>query len=476
MSPYRVAVVGGGITGLAAALHLHRLAAGGRVAVSVTVLEADRRLGGKIRTDRVGDLILERGPDSFVTEKPWARELAERLGLGDALTGPPPSGRRVFVVRGRRLRPLPLEPGTGLPLGPGALWSTPLLSPLGKLRAVLEPLIPPMREAGDVSVARFFRRRLGWEASRWLVEPLLAALYGGDAEELSLQAVAPRWLELERRHGSLTASLRSRRQAAGTDPEGSPPSRAAPFVTLRGGMQQLVEAAVRSLDGIRWLTGVRVVSLAVEGGGRYRLGLADGSSETFDAVVLAVPAGEAARLLEPLSPRAAEEAGRIRYVPALVVALAFEGPVDGGLPEGSGFIVPPPERRFLSACTFVSKKWPHCVPPGVTLLRGFVEVGRDPGRLQWDDGELIAACRAELRELLDIEARPALVRVYRWPRALPRYEVGHLDRVARIEHELEGYPGLAVVGAAYRGLGIADCVRQGQVGAEKVFEDLRRGG
>lgn len=469
----RVAVVGGGISGLAAALHLRDLAARAGVDLDLTLVEADRSPGGKVRTDRVAGLVIEQGADAFLTDRPWAVELCRRLGLSDAMVRPAEAARRVYTVHRGRLVPLPDGLALGVPLDLGALWRTPLLSPWGKVRAALEPLVPPSRAAGDEPLAAYLRRRLGREASERLAEPLLGALYGGSADELSAAAVAPRLRELERRYGSLWRGLRRVRGAGG---RGGPP-----FASLRGGLATLVEAAAAALAGARIACGVRAEALRPLAGGRYALRSADGAEEAFDAVVLAVPAPAAAQLLEPLAPRAAELLAGVRYAPSLVVALAFP-PGAVALPEGSGFIVPAAERRMLSACTWVSRKWPHCAPGGEVLLRCFVAAaaepgvsGRGPAGLRPGDGELAAGVLEELRALLGrdaIRAAPGLVRVYRWPEALPCYAVGHGDRVAAILRALEEHPAVALAGSAYRGVGIPDCIRQGREAAEQVAARL----
>ncbi|HEY8394084.1 MAG TPA: protoporphyrinogen oxidase [Thermaerobacter sp.] len=464
----RVAVVGAGIAGLASALRLLDRAREEGRPISLTVLEAGAEPGGKIRTDRAGDLVIEQGPDSIVAQKPWGIGLARRVGLEADLIGPGPQAGRTYVVHGGRLVPMPEGLAMGMPLSAAGLWRSPLFSLAGKLRASLEPLVPPRREGGDESMASFLRRRLGREVADRLVAPLLAGISGGDPERLSIEATFPDLRRLERQYGSLVRGLRARRR--GHAPAGS----RRPFVSLRGGLDKLpaaVVAELRDAPGVRLVTGAR--ARGVEAGrDRYDLILEDGSREAFDAVVLAVPAWEAAELVASFAPDAATHLGAIRYKASVVVALAFPERATGRL-EGSGFIVPAEEGRFITACTWLSAKWPGTAPAGTSLLRCFAgRPGEEPVNLE--DAAILEAVLADLRHLMGVRERPELARVYRWRRALPQYEVGHLDRLAAITAALQEHPRLALAGAGYRGAGIPDCIRQGEEAADRVWPALGR--
>ncbi|QIA26755.1 protoporphyrinogen oxidase [Thermaerobacter sp. PB12/4term] len=544
----RVAVVGGGIAGLAAALRLLELARGHGVALEVVLIEAGDRLGGKVQTERAGSFVIEQGPDSLVASKPHGIQLARRLGLGGELVGPGPAAGRTFVVWEGRLQPMPEGFSLGVPVRARALWASPLFSFSGKLRASLEPLIPPRRDGADESVAAFLRRRLGRQVTDRLAAPLLAGIASGDPERLSIRATFPQLVQLEREFGSLVRGMaRQRRarvaaaarpaaaesgsatgtagaaaaagaparpagggpgapgaqaEARGGAPHSAPatapgPGGRSPFVTLRGGLGRLPRVAARRIEelGGRIVTGSPVVALepvfthlslgAVSGtsgpggakegargarGPAYRLTVKDGGTETVDAVVLAVPAWRAAPLLEPFLAGVAEHLAAIPYKPTAVVALAYPEERAGRL-EGSGFIVPPQERRFITACTWVSSKWPGTAPPGMALLRAFAgRPGEDP--LVLPDDELVTRVRADLAELAGVEGEPELVRVYRWPRAMPQYEVGHLDRMAAVRAGLQEHPRLALAGAGYFGVGVPDCIRQGEAAAEAVWAAL----
>ena len=495
----RVAVVGGGIAGLAAALRLLELARAGGRALEVTVVEAGDRVGGKVQTERAGAFVIERGPDSLVASKPHGIQLARRLGLEGDLVGPGPSAGRTFVVWGGRLQPMPEGFALGVPVRAQALWASPLFSLGGKLRASLEPWIPPRRDGEDESVAAFLRRRLGREVTDRLAAPLLAGVASGDPEQLSIRATFPQLVQLEREFGSLVRGMaRQRRKRPGAGrgrtavQDGTAPAGRTPFVTLKGGLGRLPEAAARRIAelGGRIVTGTLITRLEpvftsagsapsgpaaapAAAGGRglgYRLTTAGGERLTVDGLVLAVPAWAAAPLLEPFLPAAAEHLAAIPYKSTAVVALAYPEERAGRL-DGSGFIVPPGEGRFITACTWVSSKWPGTAPPGMALLRAFAgRPGEDP--LDLADAELVARVRADLAELAGVEGDPALVRVYRWPRAMPQYAVGHLDRMAAVRAALQEHPRLALAGAGYFGMGVPDCIRQGEAAAEAVWAAL----
>lgn len=492
----RVVVVGGGIAGLAAALRLLELARSHGASLDVRVIEAARRVGGKIQTERVGGFVIEQGPDSLVTSKPHGLQLVRHLGLEDDLVAPGPAAGRTFIVHRGRLRPMPQGFSLGVPQSVRALWAASLFSLGGKLRASLEPWLPPRRDGADESIAAFLRRRLGREVADRLAAPLLAGVASGDPESLSIQATFPQLVRLEREFGSLMRGMARRQRSSGangpdrdpasrTAPDGErgrrpPDARRSPFVTLRGGLGRLpVEVARRIVAlGGRIVPGTRVVAMeavpAGAAGGRpaaYRVHAADGGRETVDGVVLAVPAWAAAALVEPFLPAVAERLAAIPYKSTAVVALAYPQERAGRL-DGSGFIVPLDEQRFVTACTWVSSKWPGRAPPGMALLRAFVgRPGEDP--LVLPDEELVGRVRADLAELAGVVGEPALVRVYRWPRAMPQYPVGHLERMAAVRAALQEHPRLVLAGAGYFGVGVPDCIRQGEAAAEALWQALQ---
>jgi oxygen-dependent protoporphyrinogen oxidase len=446
-----VVVVGGGITGLAAAWTLERAARSG-ADVQPWVIEASPRLGGKVLTERVGGFVIDAGPDSFLTTKPWALDLCREVGLADRIVYPQPP-RRVYVLYRRRLHPLPDLAGV-LPRGAGAVVRSRLFSWPEKVRLALEPLVPPERDGADTSVGAFFRRRLGQAAVDRLVGPLLRGLYGGDPEHLSLTATVPHYREMVRRHRSLLGALRA--TPAG---DGGPA-----FATLAGGLGELVDRLAAELRRTTVRTGCRVEALQRTGTG-YRVRLAGGEDVTADAVVVATPAAQAAALLRSVAPQAAEVLEQVRYACAVVVSVGWAQEQVARLPAGHGYLVARGEPVRHVACTWSSAKWPQRAPPGYVLLRFYA--GAD--LCGASDDALAAAVLEDARSVLGQRGSPVLVRIHRWEQALPHYAVGHLDRVAAVEEAVFRHRGIAVAGAAYRGVGLPDCIRQGMEAAARVL-------
>ena len=444
----RVAVVGGGVSGLAAAYELQVRG------VRHVLLEGSARIGGVIRTDRVDGFTIDGGPDALLIEKTAGIELCRELGLGDRLvpTLPP---RTAFIVRAGRLHPLPRHSVLGIPTRLWPLASTRLLSAAGRARMALDLIRPGRAPDGgaDESIASFFARRFGREAVDYIAEPLLAGIHAGHVDRLSIRALFPRLAEAEHTHGSVMRALAARRRARRA-PGG-------PFRSLPGGVGELADALAGALAPgvIRIGDGVR----ELRGPAPYRLLLSGGETVSAGQVVLAVPAHIAAELVRPLDPELAELCGGIPHTSTATVTLGYpRGAIRHDL-RGTGFVVPRIERGLsVMAGTWVSSKWPDRAPPGQALLRGFVGGARDTAALDRSDAELIDAVHRDLAHLLDIEGRPSLARVYRWPRLNPQYEVGHLERLAAIDARLARLPGLRLIGAGFRGVGIPDCIHQGR--------------
>jgi oxygen-dependent protoporphyrinogen oxidase len=436
------------------------------------VLEVRDRLGGTIETERVDGCVVEAGPDSFISEKPWALALCRRLGLEDRLVRTDDRYRRTFVWYGGRLHPLPagfqlLAPTRIRPFLASRLFSWP-----GKLRMALEVALPrggglaPRALDTDESLGSFVRRRLGAEALERVAQPLVAGIYTADPDELSLAATMPRFLELERRERSVALALwRAGRRAP---QQGTSGARWSLFVSLRTGMGELVDALAGRLPAGAVALKQRATGIAREGAS-WRIGLASGESLAADAVILATEAPVAGRLLRYVDPAAAALLADIEYVSSATVTLAYRRADVRHPLDGFGFVVPRVERRALLACTFSSVKYPGRAPEGTVLLRAFLGGALDERALDRSDDDLAGVARAELREAVGVAAEPVLLRVRRWPHAMPQYRVGHLDRVGAVEHALARLPGLLVAGSGYRGVGISDCVRSGEEAAARAL-------
>lgn len=460
-----VAIVGGGIAGLSAAWHLQK------AGIDYVLLEQDARLGGKIRTDAVsgyGDVpfIVEGGPDSFITQKPWGVALAHELGLDTTLIGVNERLKQTYVLNKGKATPLPDGVLMIVPTKFKPFIFSPLISPWGKLRMGMDLFIPPRKDTGDETLAEFVRRRLGSEALDKIAEPLMSGIYNAEADKQSVLATFPRFRELEQKYGSLTkgmlASQRVRQQSAvSTLPNGKPMSF---FVTPKAGVEAIVDALHVQLTGDLRL-GVGVVAIEPIGSG-YRLHLADGGNLDAGQVILATPAFVTGMLLRPLAPEAADLLGDIRYVSTGTISFAFRSADAPNPLNGYGLVIPMSERRPINAITLNSIKFAHRAPDGHLLLRAFFGGSRSPQSMELDDVALYATVRRELDALLGINAEPLFHRIYRWRRSNPQYDVGHLERVAAIERSLPS--GIHVAGSAYRGVGIPDCVKSGMDAARGV--------
>jgi len=461
----RLVVVGGGITGLAAAHHALELARARRIALELTLVEARERLGGTIATERAGGFLIEAGPDSFLSEKPWALALCRRLGLEDRLARTDDRYRKVFVWHAGRLHPLPdgwelLAPTRLAPFLSSRLFSWP-----GTLRMAFD-LVLPRGIADDESLGAFVRRRLGREALERVAQPLVAGIYTADPDDLSLTATMPRFAELEKQERSIILGLRrARRRALETGVSGA---RWSLFVTLKEGMEDLVAALATRLQPGTVLLKQRVAGVERRGD-RWRVATAEGADLDADRVIVATESHAAARMLRYVDPTLATLLAEIPYASSATVTLGYRRADVPHPLDGFGFVVPRTEKRALLACTFSSVKYAGRAPEGDVLLRAFVGGALNEAVLELDDAPLVMRARAELREALGITAAPALARVFRWPKAMPQYHVGHLARVETIERRAGALPGLDLAGGAYRGVGIADCVRSGEAAAERAL-------
>lgn len=470
-----VAVVGGGIAGLSAAYRLRELSAAHGRPVTIELYEAGTRLGGALETVRRGDCIIETGADSILTEKPVAIKLAERLGIAGELVPTREQFRKAFVVRRGRLREIPEGFSLLAPARIGPVLRSPLFSPIGKLRMALEPLIPRRRAAGDESLAAFVRRRFGDEVLVRVAQALAGGIYTADPERLSIAATLPRFVAMEREHGSVTRGLRAAARAREAGMRGASGARWSLFVSFRGGVGRLAETLAARLEGsIRIGRAVASIVPADAGGGapRWRLRFADGAEGAADAIVCAVPAFAAASALAEAHPALSAKLAEIEYASAAVVNLAYRTGDFPVPPAGFGFVVPAAERRRIIAGSFSSLKYAGRAPVGTILARAFIGGALNRELMELNDAGMAAAARDEFRDLLGVRAEPLLTLVRRWPNAMPQYIVGHLDRVAEIERLAKEIPGLELAGAYLRGVGIPDCVAGGERAAEAIFAAL----
>jgi protoporphyrinogen/coproporphyrinogen III oxidase len=457
----RIAIVGGGISGLSAAFALEERRQAGE-SLEFVIYEAGSRFGGVLVTERVDDFIVEAGPDSFLTEKPWAAKLCRRLGIEDQLIGSKDSDRKTYILLKGKLVPLPDGLMFMVPTSLMPAMMSPLFSRKTKIRMTREWWSVPHQSNADESVAALVERHYGAEMVDRLADPLLSGVYGGEASQLSVRAVLPRFVEMEAKYGSLGRGMLAARKKRTHSPAG-----ASIFTSLKGGMQQLADTLLArfSPDSLRPNAPVQAIQRQDKGW----VVSAGYASDHFDGVIVATPATTAPVVLEMASPQLAAELNAIPYSSSVTVTLGFDKDVRARLPAGFGFLVPRSEGKRMLAATFVHNKFPDRAPADRALIRCFLGGSRDEAVLQLPDEEILKIVREELQQILGLAAEPLFSRIYRWKRAMAQYTVGHLERVGRIENLLKQLPGLALAGNAYRGIGVPDCVRSGETAARQVL-------
>jgi oxygen-dependent protoporphyrinogen oxidase len=501
--PFRIVVVGGGMAGLGAARVLEAARAED-ASVDWHLYEQDPRFGGKVQTVRRDGFVVEGGPDSAIIEKPWPITTAREVGIGDRFLDCNEDIRKSFVFTRGSLHELPegiilMVPTRMVPFAMSRLMTWP-----GKVRMGLDLILPrggaatagAAGAAGqglDESLGDFVRRRLGREALQRIAEPIVAGIHAGDPEQMSVRATFPMFLDMEREHRSLILAMLKRRKArqkaaaaraAGSSP-GAPgsapgsgshtPGPTSYFYSFKTGLQDLSDAIVASLPGDRLHAGAGVTTMTEcgAGSGAYALQLSDGTRVVADAVVLATPAWASGDLLRSVAPLAAVDLSSIDYVSTATASVAFKADQVGHDLKGFGFVVPRAEDRPVMATTWSSSKFDGRAPEGRVLLRSFLGRAGREAAAQLDDDEMAAVVRSELRDIMGISAEPEFVEIFRWPRGMPQYRVGHVELVAHIEAAVARVPGIELAGGAYHGIGIGDCLREGSAAAERALEHVR---
>lgn len=457
-----VLVVGGGVTGLSAAYALQKQARAAGVDARIILVEKDR-LGGKAQTDVVDGFVIEQGPDSFLVSKPWFKQLCTELGL--PTVGTNPNVKSTYILHDGRLERLPVGMNIMIPTEIWPFIKTRLISPLGKLRAGMEPLVPIKKTDEDESIGSFVSRRFGREVMENIAGPLMGGIHGGDWEAVSIKSTFPMFMKMEKEQGSLLLAGQRNKANKPKGPTGSA------FQTVPTGLLSAVETLVQACDGVTFKVGVTVDELK-QVGGQYEARLSDGETVDADAVVLATPAYVSGALVNGFLPEVSDRLNAIPYNNSVVVALGYNKQEVNHPLDASGFLVPATEPSDVTASTWVSVKWPHSAPDDKVLLRCFM--GRAGGKdwTQESDESLIRQAREGLAKTMGLKAEPILARVYRWPRAQVQYRVGHLDRMNELDKLMAQVPGLYLAGAAYRGVGLGDCTREGMQAAEKAAKQL----
>ncbi len=462
-----VVIVGGGITGLTAAFRLRKRNNDDHL-LKCTVIESDTRFGGKIATRRTNEYTLELGPDSIFTRKPAGIEFIRELGLEAQIVPVRPSSG-TFVWHNNQLQPLPPGVATGLPSDLAAFAKTKLLTTQGKFRALVDLILPLEPLHGDIALGELLRKRLGDEVVNVMVSPLLAGIHAGDIDRLSLDAVMPMWRKLYEEHRSLilgTIAMKKKTQSA-------PPAPTGPvFINLKNGLEQLVDRLVQSIEGFADLhLNTSAVEIKKNTNGKYEITvLRDGILSTIeaDAMIITTPAFAAADLLTSLD-ISLDALRSIRYAHTATVSFGYQGTPPSYQMTGSGYLVPRNEGATITACTIVSTKWTNASQNGNLLVRCYVGRDGDEEAVDWTDERLIQATLSDLEKSIGLKERPNFIKIKRWKYSMPQYDVGHLDRIQLIEDALKDHPGIVLAGAAYRGIGIPDCIKDATRAVERIL-------
>lgn len=470
---YRVAVIGGGITGLTAARRLMQQADHLQMQTEITIYEAANRLGGKVLTYRDGGLTLEAGPDSMLARKPTGMRLLQELGLASEIVYTNSAASQTYIARNAELVPMPSGTFIGIPMNVSAFLQTDLLSSQGKLRALFDICLPGSKLEEDVSLGAYLRARLGHEWVEQLGEPLLAGIYAGRVDDLSLQATWQQIVQLGTEYRSLIVGARAMRKRQSTPSNNS--GRSA-FMTVRGGLETVIERLADVLaDKVHIALGHQVTRVAptVRGYTLVIKSAGEVEEKAFDAVIVCTPVDTMKRLLQTYLPRRANPFD-VPYVSTATVILGYpKSHVKVDLSKASGFLVPRSENRAITASTWTSSKWPHTTTEDYVVLRCYVGRAGQASHLALADHEMVRAVHQDVKDLVGISPSPVFSKVTRWDNSMPNYLVGHLTRLQQLKQDLvESLPGVFVAGGGYEGLGLPDCIVQGESAAEAVWAHL----
>ncbi|WP_134701478.1 protoporphyrinogen oxidase [Ammoniphilus sp. YIM 78166] len=469
-----VLVVGGGITGLTVAYYIQKQMKEEELPLTITLAEKSERLGGKIQTERHDGFVIEKGPDSFLARKPAIIDLSLELGLEEKMVGTNPAAKKNFILHRNQLHLMPPGLILGIPTQMAPFVKTGLISPLGKVRAAMDLVIPARKEESDESLGGFLQRRLGREVAENIAEPLLSGIYAGDTQALSLSATFPQFQAIERKYGSIIKGMLFSRKAGGAAPLPKlnlPPAvKNSMFLSYQGGLETLVDSLQEAMTDVNILTNHGVKSITSQGR-HYQVEMENGKLMEVDSVVLAAPAYAAMHMLRDLEEISA--LAETRYVSVANVVMAFERKDIQHPLDASGFVVPHKEGKNITASTWTSSKWPLTTPDNKVLIRSYVGHSRNQTFKQYTDEELVDRVSKDLRDIMGLDAKPIFSRVTRWHESMPQYRVGHLERLQKVRKELKmKRPGIFLAGAGYEGVGIPDCIQQGKNAARWAVQYL----
>ena len=464
----KIIIIGGGIAGLAAAFRIQREIKEG-ANLECILLEGSNHFGGKISTEKLDGFIIERGPDSFISQKPAAIQLCKQLGLEDRLTGTNPGAPSTFVYTGGKLVTMPDGLSLMIPTKFLPFALTPLFSLPGKIRMAFDLLIPKKQDNGDESLASFVRRRMGEEALNKMAEPMLAGIYASDPEKMSITSTFPMFVETEKKYRSLILGMLARKKAMLMNAVKRPSSAYSLFMTLKDGLGEMVDAVIKKSPDIQFKSGTKVVGIE-RNKEKWHLKLDDGSENQVDAVIVATPGTVTAKLLQNITPDSAELLNSIHYVSTATVTLGYKKEGFSHSLDGFGFVVPKAEGCSILACTWTSSKFPHRAPKDYVMLRCYVGGALQEEVAEKDTETLETLVRKDLQQIMGITEIPIFCKVFKNNKSNVQYHVNHSQKIDSIMEDLKNYPGLFLAGSAYRGIGIPDCIQNGNLAAESALK------
>ena len=465
----KIIIIGGGIAGLAAAHRLQEEINNG-ASVQCVVLEAADQFGGKISTQRFDGFVIERGPDSFISQKPAAIELCKKLGLGDRLVGTNQEQTKTYVYTGKKLVTMPDGLSLMIPTKFLPFAFTPLFSLPGKMRMALDLIIPKKRGNRDESLASFVRRRMGEEALRKMAEPMLAGIYASDPETMSIHSTFPMFVQTEKKYRSLILGMLARKRQMLTQKPSKNRQPFSLFMTLKNGLGEMVDAVIEKSPDVSFRANSKVREVTKGDATAWLVVLDDGETIDADAVLFATPAKLSADFLQPFAPKVAELLGQIKYVSTATATLAYRKKGFTHSLNGFGFVVPRTEGRKILACTWTSSKFPHRTPEGYVMLRCFVGGALNENLAEQDEETIATMVKKELADLMGIHQEPEICKVFHNKKSNVQYRVGHAGLIDSVQKELHVFPGLFLTGSAYTGIGIPDCIQNGTRTAESVIQ------
>jgi oxygen-dependent protoporphyrinogen oxidase len=461
----RIAIIGGGITGLAAAHKLEKAKANGEH-ITYDLFEKSGRLGGKIKTERVNGFVVELGPDSYLARKESMTRLATEVGLKDELLSNDTG--QAYVLKGETLHPIPGGAVMGIPTEIKPFINTSLLSPIGKLRAAGDFFYPRITAKDeDMSLGNFFRRRLGNEVVDSLIEPLLSGIYAGNLDKLSLKATFPQFQQVEQKHGSLIRGMKDSRAKKAKKQEEATKSKGM-FLTFRKGLESFVEAVEAHL-GANSIHKNSDLTKVIKLDGQFHLQFASGATEVYDNVIVTTPPKVTAKLLQdyPYFTYLHE----MEATTVATVAMAYKKDKVTNPYDGTGFVVSKKSNHTITACTWTHKKWQHSTPEGYALLRAYVGRSGDSAIVSRSDEEILSAVLYDLKQIMTIEGKPEFFFIKRWQESMPQYNVGHTFKLSKIKEDIaRNLPGLYLAGGGYEGIGLPDCIDQGEAAVDRILK------